>query len=273
MSWFSKHWNRAVRTDGIEAAPFAFADSGRSPRRRRRRPGATRWCWWPTGSAASTCAARPWLGSSGRPVSQYTTRTCSNGGTAWAGGTPICPTSPTRTPGPARSSRRSGGIARRPSGLADLPRRQVGGLRRDRQGARAALGAEGGGPTVERAVLLAPALSPGYDLAPALRERPPRHRRLLVAARRGRAGGWHADLRHVGSRLLLGRGPGRLPASHGRDRRPPRGWPRTRSSGRSGGRPDEFDRLPREGTWGRILRVFSRSTSCLCCGSSRRAEC
>ena len=50
--------------------------------------------------------------------------------------------------------------------------------------------------TVERVVLLAPALSPAYDLTARPSRRPPRDGRLLVAARRDHPGGGHAPVRH-----------------------------------------------------------------------------
>ena len=49
---------------------------------------------------------------------------------------------------------------------------------------------------VEAAVLLSPALSPGYDLAPAPAGRPARGGGVLVAAGRFRAGSGNEPLRH-----------------------------------------------------------------------------
>ena len=62
--------------------------------------------------------------------------------------------------------------------------------------------------SVERAILLAPALSPRYDLTAALRAVAPGDRRLLVAARRGDPRRRHPAVRHDRSGQDRRRGPG-----------------------------------------------------------------
>ena len=105
--------------------------------------------------------------------------------------------------------------------------------------------------TVEAAVLLAPALSPGYDLHAGAGGGPPRDGRLLVAAGRLRPGPGDAGLRHD------------RPGPH----RSARGWSGSRggagaSSGRSAGGRRWRRRGTSAGTSGRIVRPFCGSTSC-----------
>ncbi len=114
--------------------------------------------------------------------------------------------------------------------------------------------------SVERAVLLAPALSPGYDLTARAAGRAPGDRRLLVAAGRGDPGRGDPVVRHDRSRPDRRRGPGGFRGARPRRTRRGAAGASTRSSARSAGGPGWRDSAISAATVGpdspRFLRKY-----------------
>ena len=175
------------------------------------------------------------------------------------------PTSPTRRTAIARP-----GWSPRPCDASGPPSRMI---RSSWSGSRAGLGVmvkaleELDEESVERVVLLAPALSPGYDLTPSLR-----------AVRGDVVVFWSpydVIILGAGTRLFgtIDRRPerrrraGRLRRRPGRTTRTRRRSVSMRSSARSDGSPGWRRRAISAATSGRIVRYFCASTSCRSCGS------